>query len=277
MTNEIIFNCVQFITNPSILDYNKTIQQAVCDHVEIPREYEKTFWEEVGREAVFQSIKRKRQTITVSMKKTFDTYCKEHKDGTPPPDPKTFVSPELFVPNITGAIVENRIEGNQGLGNHDEGNQAAKEHLQSSTTPQSQEKYIEFLTIFLRSFVHNKVYKDKLQHLLISEYLDVSLEAFGITVYASNYDYWLKKFWPSAGCESTLTTETAVPTYMLPKFTDRSRACGKFCGWTKEGMVFYNTVLQTLSEQRGRRGNITFDEKVCASRIESNKSSKKRT
>jgi hypothetical protein len=68
---------VLFVTDSRQIEYGSPIQTRACQSVGIPEQYEEDFWNAEGREAVEEAIRRKRNTLTNSMKQRFVQYCKK--------------------------------------------------------------------------------------------------------------------------------------------------------------------------------------------------------
>ena len=86
LTNQSIFQVVQFITNPQTVTYGGQLQKLTCESIGVPQDSQELFWAEVGSRALEEAIRRKRGTLLNAMKERFVRYTKE--ETVPPPDPK---------------------------------------------------------------------------------------------------------------------------------------------------------------------------------------------
>lgn len=75
--NKFVWQCVLFVTDSGQIEYGSPIQTRACQSVGIPNEYMEDFWNTEGRDAVEEAIRRKRNTLTNSMKQRFVQYCKK--------------------------------------------------------------------------------------------------------------------------------------------------------------------------------------------------------
>ena len=94
--NKFVWQCVLFVTDSGQIEYGSPIQARACQSVGIPHEYVEDFWNSEGREAVEEAIRRKRNTLTNSLKQRFVQYCKKpDRDGNEvpvyPPNPMKMI------------------------------------------------------------------------------------------------------------------------------------------------------------------------------------------
>jgi hypothetical protein len=87
---------VLFVTDSGQIEYGSPVQTRACQSVGIPNQYVEDFWNTEGREAVEEAIRRKRNTLTNSMKQRFVQYCKKpemDEKGEPihPPNPMKMI------------------------------------------------------------------------------------------------------------------------------------------------------------------------------------------
>ena len=69
--NNIMYKYVQFLNTPAENNYGGLVQKIVCNKLSIPVEHAKLFWNNYGNIAVYNAVKRKRQTIGTAMKLLF--------------------------------------------------------------------------------------------------------------------------------------------------------------------------------------------------------------
>ena len=67
----VLFQYVQFIASLEEIEYGSKVQQVVCNSLKIQDSYHKSFWDRVGMRECKEALRRKRQTITLSMKTKF--------------------------------------------------------------------------------------------------------------------------------------------------------------------------------------------------------------
>ena len=82
--------------NSGQIEYGSPIQERVCQSVGIPNQCLEDFWNSKGHEAVEEAIRRKRNTLTNSLKQRFVQYCKKpDRDGNEvpvyPPNPMKMI------------------------------------------------------------------------------------------------------------------------------------------------------------------------------------------
>ena len=129
------------------------------------------------------------------------------------------------------------------------------------------EAYVVFCENFLQCVCTDEDWKMHSRHSRFSDFVDTSLEAFGLLTYLNGYHVWKKRF-KNEGAEesdvSTVTTEGSCrSSETLFRFTSNARGSKKYSGWSAEGIGIYNTVMEVLTTQRGAEkiGRV-FDDRV---------------
>ena len=272
-----LYNCIQFIPKGGDATcYGSQIQQVTCQEIGVHPDLAEDFWTCVGKGAVEETIRRKRATINGAMKRAFKREC-EMEDATgPPPDPSLSLPEELLKPteNIASNVV---LEDYQDEEHDEEETIDMSKYLRSSKTPEAQKAYILFLSTFVKCLLTDKMLQTQVSSTKkLKDYLDVSLEAFAVTVYVSCYKLWKTEFWKSNDTDSTLTGSTASSRFARKLFLDQSKGSGKYGGWSDEGLNFYNKVMQILIEQRKREDSTVFEKKVHQAIVDGNNAKRKR-
>lgn len=169
-----------------------------------------------------------------------------------PPDP------ELFLKDF---IQNKKIK---------EGEETSHWVLRRGTELMNESAYIDFLSMFGMCLFHEKEWKKYATSKLLSEYMNESLEAFGVVVYYNNYDYWKSQFArmkekgniPDEDA-STTSSSTDDSNSVSTKFTGGlSSSAGRYYGWSPEGIHMYNDVRRVLIAQRSMTVAKEFEQKV---------------
>ena len=129
--------------------------------------------------------------------------------------------------------------------------------------------YASFCENFLQCVCPDDDWKRYSRNTRVSEFVDTSLEAFGVVTYINGYDVWKKRYRGIVtvdGDVSSVTNEDDKSNGSegtIFKFTANARGSRKYSGWSAEGVKLYNEVLEILTEQRKKEtsGRI-FDNKV---------------
>jgi hypothetical protein len=128
--------------------------------------------------------------------------------------------------------------------------------------------YMDFCVNFMPCICTDEEWKRNSKNKRASDFIQTSLEAFGIVSYVNGYDVWKSRYTPAKvptndenDDVSALTrTDESDDTF---KFTSNARGSKKYAGWSPKGMDLYNKIQETLVEQRGNEtsGSI-FDDKL---------------
>jgi hypothetical protein len=70
---EDLFKYVQFINSQEEIGVGSTIMKAVCKQINVPEDEREQFWTCKGEEEVVKTIKRKRQSVTNSIRTQFES------------------------------------------------------------------------------------------------------------------------------------------------------------------------------------------------------------
>ena len=162
-----------------------------------------------------------------------------------PPDPTTFVG-DLDIPRTT--------TGEDYIGTEEEeaetlANMKALRHNDTSAI------YMQFLEAFLPcAFKKNDGPKKRsFTKEFLSDYCYEELEAFVVLAYLNGHAVWkaLCGVMPPVGGDAVSSMSSGSPGQTGQyRFTGTSRGGGKYCGWSRDGVVFYNRTVELLEFQR---------------------------
>jgi hypothetical protein len=130
--------------------------------------------------------------------------------------------------------------------------------------------YMRFCVHFLDCVCTDEEWKRNSRNTRISNYIEESLEAFGVITYVNGYDVWNQRYKEGGGegrevgtDEENTTTSTLTPDTIKFRFTSGARGSRKYNGWTKEGMELFNKVKGVLAKQRKEEvTGAEFDDKL---------------
>ena len=131
------------------------------------------------------------------------------------------------------------------------------------------ESYVEFCEHFMPCVCTDEDWKRHSKNSRISDFIEASLEAFGIVTYINGYEVWKSRY-KAVGTEgddvSSLTTaDDGTADARSFKYTGNARGSRKYAGWSPDGMRIYNKVVEALSEQREKEeSGRKFDDRVLA-------------
>ena len=175
-----------------------------------------------------------------------------------PPNPYDFLDSNLLIP--IHAVGETDPEDSNSM---PEEEYAFDMYLRSSVTPVAQKEYARFLALFTKGLMNERSWNKRTYDSQLKDFLDVSLEAFGVTLYVSNYKKWKTELWKRGDGESTITNSaTSSNSTSIRTFTENAQGSGKWGGWSDEGLSFYNNVLKILRVQRERDDCNDFEKMV---------------
>ena len=257
-TNSVTYKCIQFITNIEDIEYGSVIQKLTCEDCGMEPQYQEAFWEKYGQDAVHEAIRRKRTTLNNALKRIFKKECESPMNARLPPNPYDFLDSNLLIP--IHAVGETDPEDSNSM---PEEEYAFDMYLRSSVTPVAQKEYARFLALFTKGLMNERSWNKRTYDSQLKDFLDVSLEAFGVTLYVSNYKKWKTELWKRGDGESTITNSaTSSNSTSIRTFTENAQGSGKWGGWSDEGLSFYNNVLKILRVQRERDDCNDFEKMV---------------
>lgn len=120
------------------------------------------------------------------------------------------------------------------------------------------EAYAEFLYMFVKSVVMCADFKENSTHKLLSEYMTPNLEAFAVLTYVNNYEQWVE-----ASVYASMTVDQramAGQPNAKRRYTSKTRGCGKYNGWSAEGIKLYYDLTDEIIKQRKGPDLATFEE-----------------
>ena len=261
--NNILYKYVQFLNTSAENNYGGMVQKIVCNKLSIPVEHSEMFWNHYGSIAVYNAIKRKRQTIGTAMKLLFISKwktlhallfqrkiltvmatCLEHcRNGRIPVRPRDFLG-DVEIVQDDDLVLEECLRNTQDINDEN--------------------AYVRFLHMFGQALFHSSEWKRSCTLEDSLDFLPVNLEAFGVLVYENNYNYWWNKYarhhFPNV---DNAREETDNPlTHSRPRFTFDPLLVHRGGGWTQEGMQFYNRLALLITKQREMPQNRNFDRKL---------------
>jgi hypothetical protein len=129
------------------------------------------------------------------------------------------------------------------------------------------ESYLEFCVNFMPCICTDEDWKRHSKNSRISDFIQTSLEAFGIVTYINGYEVWKSRFKGVTGegddISSITTPGDGSEDTKSFKFTSNARGSRKYAGWSPEGMALFNRVEEVLSEQRAKEeSGSRFDDRV---------------
>jgi hypothetical protein len=68
-----LFRYVQFVNRDRDIEWGSPIQKIVCKACNIPRAEQTEYWNNYGADAVLEVMRRKRQSVTTSMRNRFSS------------------------------------------------------------------------------------------------------------------------------------------------------------------------------------------------------------
>ena len=123
------------------------------------------------------------------------------------------------------------------------------------------EAYLWFCENFMECVITSHEWKMKSRKQKMSEYLTPTLEAFAILMYSNSYEVWNQRWKSQASTSSNssregddMSTLSGASSKASFKYTGDSKGCQKYRGWNREGMDFYNQLLDLVEFQRQRAG-----------------------
>ena len=126
--------------------------------------------------------------------------------------------------------------------------------------------YVDFLSMFGACLFHDREWKKYSTSKRVSEYMDVSLEAFGVTVYYNNYYYWKQMFDQKKEKESSTKEGAFIAVDLTSRRTtfvsSLSSSSGRYYRWTRKGIQMYNDIRRVLDAQRKMTVTREFEQKV---------------
>ena len=254
-----VFYLKQFAEEGS--EYGSTFQKLLCSQARVPVEVQARFWDSRGRKTAKQSLNEKRKTIIGSMKREFLSKF----DGNAIYDCDEFsdITQQLVIVVFHIAeTVEDREKKHMlhhpklltGWLNPDYQNDLPE------TTPvlRDTDAYKDFLFLFGRFGVKTENFKTRYKNSLLSSFVSCNMEAFLVTVYTLNYNFWLQK----TNLEEDGERASAEKTQLLVR---GSRDNG---GWSDPAIIMYGRIIRHIREQR--RKDWSFDQKLQQEWIKEN-------
>lgn len=127
------------------------------------------------------------------------------------------------------------------------------------TTPilRETDAYMDFLFLFGRFGAKTEKFKNRYRNSPLSSFVSCNMEAFLVTVYTLNYNFWLQK----TNLEEDGERASAEKTQLLVR---GSRDNG---GWSDPAIIMYGRIIREIREQRK---NLGFDRKLQQEWIKEN-------
>jgi hypothetical protein len=128
------------------------------------------------------------------------------------------------------------------------------------TTPvlRDTDAYKDFLFLFGRFGAKTEKFKNRYGNSPLSSFVSCNMEAFLVTVYTLNYNFWLQK----TGLDED--KERPAPTEKTILLTRGSPDNG---GWSDPAIIMYGRIIREIREQRKRLG---FDRELQQEWIKEN-------
>jgi hypothetical protein len=128
------------------------------------------------------------------------------------------------------------------------------------TTPilRETDAYMDFLFLFGRFGAKTEKFKNRYGNSPLSSFVSCNMEAFLVTVYTLNYNFWLQK----TGLDED--NERPAPTEKTILLTRGSPDNG---GWSDPAIIMYGRIIREIREQRKRLG---FDRELQQEWIKEN-------
>ena len=274
-----LFLAIQFVSSSASLEFGSKVQERLCEEVGIPDEEAEGFWETKGMHIVEEAIRLKRATSVAGMKKSFLLQMNLYEGSVEdesfvPPDPSTFLPAEL----MKIIDIQNDFESLDvaQLLPFEYVNTIEEKRLRSNNDVDARLQYATFLHMFAKPVLGTRLFKRIISgRSSIDKYITPSLEAFIITAYVGNYEYWKQSH--SFSQRDKSKTAAVLCKKLQPLFTEHRRGSGKFNGWSLEGVFFYNCVSLILRHQRKNATNTSeFSKLFYQLYLENNSPSKKR-
>jgi hypothetical protein len=120
------------------------------------------------------------------------------------------------------------------------------------TTPilRETDAYMDFLFLFGRFGAKTEKFKNRYGNSPLSSFVSCNMEAFLVTVYTLNYNFWLQKTGLDEDNERPAQTEKTI---LL------TRGSPDNGGWSDPAIIMYGRIIREIREQRK---NLGFDRKL---------------
>ena len=247
-----LFLAIQFISNGDTLEFGKSIQEQICSEVGIPEEEAENFWEAKGIHVVEESIRLKRSAAVANMKNTFLSQMQIYEESNGdvlllPPDPAAFVPKQLL------KVVQEEDEYEDVDTNTilplEFIDKVLEKRLRSNSDSTARLQYVFFLYLFSKPVLGSRLFKRIIAgREPIEKYITPALEAFIVTAYVGNYDYWKQAYYVAR--KDKISNPNILSRKLQPLFTEHRRGAGKYLGWSTEGLFFYNCASLIIRHQR---------------------------
>lgn len=87
--------------------------------------------------------------------------------------------------------------------------------------------------------------------MLVSNFIDETLEAYAVLVYVNNYYKWVKQHGIQKGGDNQSSVTPCTETSLFNgSFTAEARGAASYEGWSVAGKIAYNVILETIDQQR---------------------------
>jgi hypothetical protein len=107
----------------------------------------------------------------------------------------------------------------------------------------------DLLYYFAKTVLLREEYKRNHTSNNLSDYMKVTLEAFLVLTYVNGYAGWKEEM--DRQQESSTEGEVSdISNVSSRLYTDKARGTGKYKGWSKEGIILYNRVVEDIQKQR---------------------------
>ena len=108
----------------------------------------------------------------------------------------------------------------------------------------------DLLFLFLEDVVITECFRRCATAKKLSSYMHFSLEGYLVLTYVNGYESWKSEL--DCSCGDTVQEPTS------PLFTAKSKGKGKYKGWSTEGIMLYNQLVQMAKQQREDKEDLTL-------------------